>query len=528
MSSEGIPQYTLDGGVSWTRYSGYLAVTGAADFTSFPVSNQVIVRKGTHALRFQDLSGVAVSIEGSSNTTLTLVGSNYICGHRLEASPGVAVRGTSSLNINGKGTLNTVGAGTGRQPCILGEPNTTISIAGGTVLAHSGVTGGNGITAGKLVVSGGTVEALSQSSGSAAITASKSIAISGGSVTAKGSKFVAGIGSDHYGSCGSITISGGIVNAHGGDLSAAIGCSVGGSCGEIKISGGTVNAVGGLRTHGAGRVAAITSSVKAPVITGGTVKCNEAVSTRAASLASASASPAPAALNLLARSPVALMRPTWMSGCQRLLPPRTSSAVNENNDDLSLVTIHGLPANTPISSLQMRLLDTEFVEEPTGGSTYGMRDVQTDDQGALYLHLTPLEATDKLVVASECIGRVSGLSERKTGRNLRHRTRPHRRPPCTTSGTASRTAGPTRTPASIGASTRESETPAGHDVTALRIETSIGGLNVSYAVDNGSGWSPAVENGDIAGEMEQPVRRRCASACRATRLRATPSTTACT
>ena len=259
MSSEGIPQYTLDGGVSWTRYSGYLAVTGAADFTSFPVSNQVIVRKGTHALRFQDLSGVAVSIEGSSNATLTLVGSNYICGHRLEASPGVAVRGTSSLTINGKGTLNTVGAGTGRQPCILGEPNTTISIAGGTVLAHSGVTGGNGITAGKLVVSGGTVEALSQSSGSAAITASKSIAVSGGSVTAKGSKFVAGIGSDHYGSCGSITISGGIVNAHGGDLSAAIGCSVGGSCGEIKISGGTVNAVGGLGTHGAGRVAAITS-----------------------------------------------------------------------------------------------------------------------------------------------------------------------------------------------------------------------------------------------------------------------------
>ena len=79
MSSEGIPQYTLDGGVSWTRYSGYLAVTGAADFTSFPVSNQVIVRKGTHALRFQDLSGVAASIEESSNVTLTLVGSNYIC-----------------------------------------------------------------------------------------------------------------------------------------------------------------------------------------------------------------------------------------------------------------------------------------------------------------------------------------------------------------------------------------------------------------------------------------------------------------
>ena len=237
----------------------------------------------------------------------------------------MAVRGTSSLTINGKGTLNAVGAGTGRQPCILGEPNTTISIAGGTVLAHSGVTGGNGITAGKLVVSGGTVEALSQSSGSAAITASKSITISGGSVTAKGSKFVAGIGSDHYGSCGSITISGGIVNAHGGDLSAAIGCSVGDSCGEIKISGGTINAVGGPGTYGAGRVAAITSSVKAPVITGGTVKCNEAVSTRAASLASASASPTPAALNLPARLPPSRSRPTWTRK-QRLLPPRTSSA----------------------------------------------------------------------------------------------------------------------------------------------------------------------------------------------------------
>ena len=57
--------------------------------------------------------------------------------------------------------------------------------------------------------------------------------------------------------------------------------------------------------------------------------------------------------------------------------------------------------------------------------------------------------------------------------------------------TASRTAGPTRTPASIGASTgRRAENAAGHDVTALRIETSIGGLNVSYAVDNGSGVEP--------------------------------------
>ena len=476
MSSEGIPQYTLDGGVSWTRYSGYLAVTGAADFTSFPVSNQVIVRKGTHALRFQDLSGVAVSIEGSSNVTLTLVGSNYICGHRLEASPGVAVRGASSLAINGKGTLNAVGAGTGRQPCILGEPNTTISIAGGTVLAHSGVTGGNGITAGKLVVSGGTVEALSQSSGSAAITASKSI-----------------------------TISGGIVNAHGGDLSAAIGCSVGGSCGEIKISGGTVNAVGGLGTHGAGRVAAITSSVKAPVITGGTVKCNEAVSTRAASLASASASPAPAALNFLLASPVALASDLDEEATS-LASEDEQRFVNENNDDLSLVTIHGLPANTPISSLQMRLLDTEFVEEPTGGSTYGMRDVQTDDQGALYLHLTPLEATDKLVVASWNGRDYSGLSERNLDGTFAIALAPteaavYYQWHSFEDGWAYEDAG---VDWSIDGQT--SGNAAGHDVTALRIETSIGGLNVSYAVDNGSGWSPAVENGDIAGEMEQPVQ----------------------
>ena len=41
-----------------------------------------------------------------------------------------------------------------------------------------------------------------------------------------------------------------------------------------------------------------------------------------------------------------------------------------------------------------------------------MRDVQTDDQGALYLHLTPLEATDKLVVASWNGRDYSGLSER--------------------------------------------------------------------------------------------------------------------
>ena len=116
-------------------------------------------------------------------------------------------------------------------------------------------------------------------------------------------------------------------------------------------------------------------------------------------MASASASPAPAALNFLLASPVALASDLDEEATS-LASEDEQRFVNENNDDLSLVTIHGLPANTPISSLQMRLLDTEFVEEPTGGSTYGMRDVQTDDQGALYLHLTPLEATDKLVVAS--------------------------------------------------------------------------------------------------------------------------------
>ena len=295
------------------------------------------------------------------------------------------------------------------------------------------------------------------------------------------------------------------MNAHGGDLSAAIGCSVGGSCGEIKISGGTVNAVGGLGTHGAGRVAAITSSVKAPVITGGTVKCNEAVSTRAASLASASASPAPAALNFLLASPVALAS-NLDEEATSLASEDEQRFVNENNDDLSLVTIHGLPANTPISSLQMRLLDTEFVEEPTGGSTYGMRDVQTDDQGALYLHLTPLEATDKLVVASWNGRDYSGLSERNLDGTFAIALAPteaavYYQWHSFEDGWAYEDAG---VDWSIDGQT--SGNAAGHDVTALRIETSIGGLNVSYAVDNGSGWSPAVENGDIAGEMEQPVQ----------------------
>ena len=127
----------------------------------------------------------------------------------------------------------------------------------------------------------------------------------------------------------------------------------------------------------------------------------------------------------------------------------------------------------------MRLLDTEFVEEPTGGSTYGMRDVQTDDQGALYLHLTPLEATDKLVVASWNGRDYSGLSER----NL--------------DGTFAIALAPTE--AAVYYQWHSFED-------GWAYEDAIGGLNVSYAVDNGSGWSPAVENGDIAGEMEQPVQ----------------------
>ena len=95
----------------------------------------------------------------------------------------------------------------------------------------------------------------------------ENITITGGSVTATGGKWAAGIGG--VGNGKNITINGGTVNATGTDGGAGIGGGDEGSGEDITITGGTVNAAGG--DYGAGIGGGFRGNGENITITGGTV-----------------------------------------------------------------------------------------------------------------------------------------------------------------------------------------------------------------------------------------------------------------
>ena len=65
---------------------------------------------------------------------------------------------------------------------------------------------------------------------------------SGGSLSASGGAFGAGIGGGYMQNGGAVTISGGSVTANGGDFAAGIGGAYTGNGGAVTITGGTVTA----------------------------------------------------------------------------------------------------------------------------------------------------------------------------------------------------------------------------------------------------------------------------------------------
>ena len=102
------------------------------------------------------------------------------------------------------------------------------------------------------------------------------IVIEGGTITATGGMWSAGIGGSfgqgEQKSCGNITISGGTITATGGENAAGIGggyAANGGhsDCGNIEISGGTVTATGGSNAAGIGGGYAEEAQTKCGTIT---------------------------------------------------------------------------------------------------------------------------------------------------------------------------------------------------------------------------------------------------------------------
>lgn len=231
----------------------------------------------------------AFDIKGGSTVSLTLSGANTLSSGYNRA--GLNVPSGATLIIDGDGTL-TANGGSGTTPFernggpgiggSANEDSGTISIKGGTITANggayaagigSGYCGNNGI----IDISGGTVTAYGKN-GSAGIGAGYSsgttggggtINISGGTVEAIG--YNVGIGSSGENGYGTINISGGTIMAESLSWGAGIGTNTyyTGTDNEITISGGTVTAI--ANTHGAGIGGGFRGTGGTILITGGTV-----------------------------------------------------------------------------------------------------------------------------------------------------------------------------------------------------------------------------------------------------------------
>lgn len=186
---------------------------------------QVFVQPGSEVtldgVNLKPTTGTAIACNGTA--TIVLKGTNT-----LETTDK-----TSALSINGEGTL-TIKEGEAEAKLtakggIEGKGNkANITIESGEISANGRIGGCAGI-------------------GSKWSSSCGNITISGGTVTASGDAYAAGIGSGHSSGsrCGIITISGGTVKANGGYGSAAIGSGYAGStCSDIIISGGNITAIG--------------------------------------------------------------------------------------------------------------------------------------------------------------------------------------------------------------------------------------------------------------------------------------------
>ena len=169
----------------------------------------------------EDYGWAGISCLGDA--TITLEGTNTVKGFH-ENYPGIHVPEGKTLTIQGEGSLNASDNG-----------------------LSAGIGGGDKLSCGNIVIKGGTVTATGgdYAAGIGGVEGScGAITIRGGTVTATGGYRGAGIGSGNYGSCGAITISGGTVTATGGNDGAGIGSGETGSFDAITISGGTVTATG--------------------------------------------------------------------------------------------------------------------------------------------------------------------------------------------------------------------------------------------------------------------------------------------
>lgn len=239
-----------------------------------PVTHTISVTSGAPNIELEnvniDVHGntdkCAFSIAPGAAVTLTLIGTNMLvsgggcAGLRVPAGPDANTPDASlTITEQSTGSLNATGAGydNGIDICVGGagiggsnnESGGQITVNGGTVTAiggayGAGIGGGNGCVSAFDIIGGD----------------GGNITINGGTVTATGGVIGAGIGGgsegDGTGTNGTISINGGMVTANGGGNSAGIGGggygNGTGNQGTIKISGGLVTTNGSYGGAGIG------------------------------------------------------------------------------------------------------------------------------------------------------------------------------------------------------------------------------------------------------------------------------------
>ncbi|GAB6394114.1 MAG: Ig-like domain-containing protein [Bacteroidales bacterium] len=291
-------------GTGWTFADSVVTITANGNYTVTGTStaNRIVINKNvTATITLQNAnihSAVASPFALSSDTiaggigsqvTLNLSGSNelvttniYSAGLTVEDSAKIIIEGAGSLLAQGAGVNPRGGAGIGGGN---GKTAGTVIIQSGTITAtggygSAGIGGGRTGSGGNITIAGGTVTATGGQYG-AGIGGGRlgnggNITVTGGTITATNGSFAAGIGGGHEGSGGNITVTGGAIIATG-NRGAGIGGGWGGEGGNIIVTGGTITATDG--SGGAGIGGGENASGGNITVTGGTINATGGSST---------------------------------------------------------------------------------------------------------------------------------------------------------------------------------------------------------------------------------------------------------
>ena len=222
-------------GIPYLKYN-----TGTGEFQTLYAASYTVVTSGTTT--WSNSKWYVVSGDVTVSNRINVSGTAHLIlldGATLTASAGIHVGSGKTLNIyaqsDGTGSL-IANASTNQQAGIGGNSSEscgTITIHGGEITATCSGGSGSGIGAGGNPTGNNNM-----------FTNNGRVNIYGGTITATGGDWAAGIGGGKYGTSGTINITGGTITATGGANSAGIGGGHDASANTITITGGTIYAKG--------------------------------------------------------------------------------------------------------------------------------------------------------------------------------------------------------------------------------------------------------------------------------------------